>query len=68
MCEIITIVPKLLGTIKLSKSDVNGFLDLFAEAVKFDTIKFFHAQYQWKDGKEAKFMNFGREKHKLPAF
>ena len=67
-CEIITIVPKLLSTIKISKSDVNGFKDLFAEATKFDAIKFFHAQYQRKDGREVKFMNFSREKHEFPAF
>ena len=30
--------------------------------MKFDAIKFFHAQYQRKDGKEAKFT------HEFPAF
>ena len=44
------------------------FKDLFAEAMKFDTIKFFRAQNQRKDGKEVKFMNFSREKHEFPAF
>ena len=35
--------------------------------MKFYAINFFCAQQQRKDGKEAKFMNFGREKHKVPA-
>ena len=67
MCEIITIVPPLLITTKTSEIDANGSYDLFAEAVKFYTIKFFHAQQQRKDGKEANFMNFSRERHEFPA-
>ena len=42
-------------------------LKIFAEAAKFYTIKYFHAQQQRKDGKEAKFVNFGRERHEFPA-
>ena len=44
------------------------FKDLFAEAMKLDAIKFFRAQYQRKDGKEAKFVNFSREKQEFPTF
>ena len=57
----------LLITIKTSEIDANGSKDLFAEAAKFYTIKIFHAQQQRKDGKEANFVNFGRENHKFPA-
>ena len=57
----------LLITIKTSEIDANGSEDLFAGATKFYAIKIFCAQQQRKDGKEAKFMNFGREKHEFPA-
>ena len=30
-------------------------------------LKIFHAQQQRKDGKEAKFVNFSRERHEFPA-
>ena len=58
--------PQLIITIT-SEIDANGSEDLFAEAVKFYTIKIFHAQQQRKDGTEAKFMNFSRERHEFPA-
>ena len=35
--------------------------------MKFYATKFFLAQPQRKDRKEAKFVNFGREKHEFPA-
>ena len=35
--------------------------------MKFYTIKIFHAQQQRKDGKEVKFVNFGRERHEFSA-
>ena len=50
-----------------SEIDANGSQDLLAEATKFYTIEIFHAQQQRKDGKEAKFMNFGRERHEFVA-
>ena len=67
MCKIITIVLPLFIILITSEIDANGSKDLFAEAVKFYTIKIFHAQQQRKDRKEAKFVNFSRERHEFPA-
>ena len=35
--------------------------------MKFYTIEIFRAQQQRKDGKEANFFNFGRERREFPA-